>query len=318
MSPSRSAFQYRVAARSAPARWSSGPSRPPSPGHSSTAPRCSPQRDDPLGAAAPGRRPARRTRPPAAWSAPGTRASMSRPSPRRRRSPRHCAGDRRVAKQPDLDRHARVIRSNASLAGTSLCGTASCSCESTCDRSSAGRKPRAHPASPCPSRASRSMTPLSDDEPGSSGGHPTRAVRRKPPRVRIVRRRESAGQSSSRARPVAGGCARARRRDQRCADPGAEHRHLRDRPAHLQLGRLGAAERSRCRWSIGHEFVGEVVEVGVQCPRFPRRATLSAARATWSAAAAATAWPAAGICARTPRASASTGRARLRSTSRCR
>ena len=51
-------------------------------------------------------------------------------------------------------------------------------------------------------------------------------------------------------------------RHQRRADPGAAHRHLRHRRAHLQMGRLGAAAPSPCRWSIGHEFVGEIVEVG--------------------------------------------------------
>ena len=51
-------------------------------------------------------------------------------------------------------------------------------------------------------------------------------------------------------------------RHQRRPDPRAQDRHLRHRPAHLRVGRLGAAARSRCRWSIGHEFVGEVVEVG--------------------------------------------------------
>jgi threonine 3-dehydrogenase len=53
---------------------------------------------------------------------------------------------------------------------------------------------------------------------------------------------------------------------------------------------------------IGHEFVGEVVEVGSNVTDF-HPGDWSAARATWSAAAAATAWRGGGICARTRRAS---------------
>ena len=61
---------------------------------------------------------------------------------------------------------------------------------------------------------------------------------------------------------------------------------------------------------IGHEFVGEVVAVGSNVTDFHPGEVVSAARATSSAAAAATAWPAAATCARTRRGSASTGRAR--------
>ena len=43
-------------------------------------------------------------------------------------------------------------------------------------------------------------------------------------------------------RPLAGGCPRAASRHQRRADPRGPHRHLRHRPAHLQVGRLGAAD----------------------------------------------------------------------------
>ena len=50
---------------------------------------------------------------------------------------------------------------------------------------------------------------------------------------------------------------------------------------------------------VGHEFVGEIVEVGSNVERLSPRPDRLAARATSSAAAAATAWPAAGICART-------------------
>ena len=50
---------------------------------------------------------------------------------------------------------------------------------------------------------------------------------------------------------------------------------------------------------IGHEFVGEIVEVGVERAATSIPATSSAARATSSAGAAATAWPAGGTCART-------------------
>ena len=51
--------------------------------------------------------------------------------------------------------------------------------------------------------------------------------------------------------------------------------------------------------AIGHEFVGRIVEVGLERRRLLSRATLSAAKATWSAGAAATVSPAAAICART-------------------
>ena len=54
---------------------------------------------------------------------------------------------------------------------------------------------------------------------------------------------------------------------------------------------------------VGHEFVGRIVEVGSNVNDF-HPATSSAARGTWSAGGAATAWPAGGTCARTPRASA--------------
>ena len=49
---------------------------------------------------------------------------------------------------------------------------------------------------------------------------------------------------------------------------------------------------------IGHEFVGEVVSVGSDSPT-STPARWCRARAMWSAAAAATAWPAAATCART-------------------
>ena len=74
------------------------------------------------------------------------------------------------------------------------------------------------------------------------------------------------------------------------------HRHLRHRPAHLQLGRLGPARPSRCRWS-------SATSSSARSSRSARTSTIStparssAARATWSAAAAATAWPAGGTCA---------------------
>ena len=50
---------------------------------------------------------------------------------------------------------------------------------------------------------------------------------------------------------------------------------------------------------IGHEFVGEIVEVGSNVKRLPTRANSSAARATSSAGAAAIAWPAGATCATT-------------------
>ncbi len=55
---------------------------------------------------------------------------------------------------------------------------------------------------------------------------------------------------------------------------------------------------------IGHEFVGQIVEVGSNVTDF-QSARSSAAKGTSSAAVAATAWPAGGISARTPRESAS-------------
>ena len=69
--------------------------------------------------------------------------------------------------------------------------------------------------------------------------------------------------------------------------------------------------------AVGHEFVGRIVEVGANVHDF-HPGDIVAARATSSAAAAATAWPAAATCARTPKASASTGRARSPSTWPCR
>ena len=69
---------------------------------------------------------------------------------------------------------------------------------------------------------------------------------------------------------------------------------------------------------VGHEFAGEVVEVGLERQRLPRRATSSAAKGTSCAAAAATAWPGGATCARSPRASASIAPARSPSSSRCR
>ena len=54
----------------------------------------------------------------------------------------------------------------------------------------------------------------------------------------------------------------------------------------------------------GHEFSGEVVEVGAGRRAPSRSGTSSRARATWSAGTAATAGPAAGTCASTRRASA--------------
>ena len=48
---------------------------------------------------------------------------------------------------------------------------------------------------------------------------------------------------------LAGGRPRAEDRHQRRADPRPPHRHLRHRPAHLQLGRVGRRRRSPCRWS---------------------------------------------------------------------
>ena len=62
---------------------------------------------------------------------------------------------------------------------------------------------------------------------------------------------EGAGEAAGGGGTLARGRARARDRVERRADPRAQDRHLRHRPAHLRLGRLGAAARSRCRWSSG-------------------------------------------------------------------
>ena len=87
---------------------------------------------------------------------------------------------------------------------------------------------------------------------------------------------------------------------------------------HIDAWDAWAARTIRPPLVVGHEFVGEVVEVG--CERRPTSspATSSAARATWSAAGAATAWPAAATCAPTRSGSASTGTARSPSRSSCR
>ena len=82
--------------------------------------------------------------------------------------------------------------------------------------------------------------------------------------------------------------------------PGAAHRHLRHRPAHRAVGRLGRRRRSSAPLIPGHEFFGEVVEVGARRARRRRRATGCPARGTSSAAPAATAAPAGGTCASAP------------------
>jgi threonine dehydrogenase-like Zn-dependent dehydrogenase len=67
---------------------------------------------------------------------------------------------------------------------------------------------------------------------------------------------------------------------------------------------------------VGHEFVGEIVEVGSGVKDFsPARS--SAAKVTLSAAVAATAWPAGVTCAPTPKAWASTARGHSRNSSPC-
>ena len=54
---------------------------------------------------------------------------------------------------------------------------------------------------------------------------------------------------------------------------------------------------------VGHEFVGQVAAMGSNVTTW-RSARSSPAKGTWSAAGAATAWPAAATCARTPKGSA--------------
>ena len=53
-----------------------------------------------------------------------------------------------------------------------------------------------------------------------------------------------------------------RRRPRRGEDPRAAHRDLRHRPAHRVVGRVGGRARSNAPLIPGHEFCGEVVEVG--------------------------------------------------------
>jgi D-arabinose 1-dehydrogenase-like Zn-dependent alcohol dehydrogenase len=69
--------------------------------------------------------------------------------------------------------------------------------------------------------------------------------------------------------------------------------------------------------TIGHEFVGRIVELGSNVHDF-HVGDLVAPKGTWSAAGAATAWPAGGICATPQGESGSTATARSRSTSPCR
>ena len=55
----------------------------------------------------------------------------------------------------------------------------------------------------------------------------------------------------------------------------AQDRDLRHRHAHLQLGRLGAEDHSRCRWSSATSSAGEIVELGSEVARLRgRRARL--------------------------------------------
>ena len=115
---------------------------------------------------------------------------------------------------------------------------------------------------------------------------------------------ESARQETGRTRSVARRRSGSRTWHQRRADPRAEDRHLRHRSAHLRVGRVGArdhpgadgrsATNSSARWSRWDRTSSTSV---------PARS--SAAKATWFAGAAATAWRGGGICARTRRASAS-------------
>ena len=69
---------------------------------------------------------------------------------------------------------------------------------------------------------------------------------------------------------------------------------------------------------VGHEFVGEIVEVGSNVNDFAPGRSRLAARATSSAAGAATASPAGATCAPARSASASGGTGRSPSTSSCR
>ena len=93
-------------------------------------------------------------------------------------------------------------------------------------------------------------------------------------------------------RSLAGRRAGPGNRHQRRLDQSAEDRHLRHRRPHLQVGRLGPARRCRCRWSWG-------TSSWARWSRSARTSTIfiparsSAAKGTWSAVNAATAWPAA-------------------------
>ena len=118
------------------------------------------------------------------------------------------------------------------------------------------------------------------------------------------RRPAAGGRCSPWSRPRPGpACARDRAgpddRHQRRPDPGPQDRHLRHRPAHRVVGRLGgeddpAAARRRPRVRR-RDRRGRLATSPTSS-----RATSSAARATSSAAAAATAWPAGATCAPTP------------------
>ena len=85
--------------------------------------------------------------------------------------------------------------------------------------------------------------------------------------------------------------------------------HLRHRSPHLQLGRLGAEDDPGADGGRATSSSGAVEAVGLERHRLQAGRPRRAARGTSSAAAAATAWPAAATSARTPRGSASTGRA---------
>ena len=107
-------------------------------------------------------------------------------------------------------------------------------------------------------------------------------------------------------------------RHQRRPDPRPQDGDLRHGPPHRVVGSAGRPRPSTRRSIVGHEFVGEIVEVGSNVADFHAGRPRLAARATSSAAAAATAWPAGATCAPTRSASASAATAPSPSTSRCR
>ena len=89
---------------------------------------------------------------------------------------------------------------------------------------------------------------------------------------------ESAGQAEARARPLDERRAGPLDRSGRRADPHPQDRHLRHRPSHLELGRMGAEDDPDAD-DIGHEYCRRDRRVGPTCPTL-RSASAVPARGT--------------------------------------